>query len=188
MLHGGCSFSATGRNRSIPCTHTQLPDRLRGRVVSIAMPTPSRLILKLSSADPECSISLIADDVQCGVSAPPGTKGARSCAFFRCSGLSAGSPLQCSSWGGTYHGLVSFPKKDTWTAVVALTFRGQARAVLFKLGVIDPRSRLGLLAGFAVVNVGVIVVAAARKRTRLFQHNRPAHLPSGAASRPPQSS
>ena len=88
---------------------------------------------------------------------------------------------------GMYHSLVSFPKEGTWTVVVAFTIRGQARAGLFKLGVIDPRPRLGLLAGFAVVNVGVIVVAAARKRTRPFQHNRPAHLPPGTASRPPQS-
>ncbi len=67
---------------------------------------------------------------------------------------------------GTYRGIVSFAKEGTWTAAVAFTIQEQARAVLFKIGVIDQRLRLALLGGFAAVNVGIIVAAAARKRIR----------------------
>jgi hypothetical protein len=77
--------------------------------------------------------------------------------------------LAASSEAGTYRGIQSFAKEGTWTAVVAFTIQGQARAVLFKIGIIDQRPRLALLGGFALVNVGVILAAAVRKRSHPLQ-------------------
>jgi hypothetical protein len=77
--------------------------------------------------------------------------------------------LAARSEGGTYRGTLSFAKDGTWTAVVAFTIQGQARAVLFKIGIVDQRPRLALLGGFAVVNVGIILAAALRKRIHPLQ-------------------
>jgi hypothetical protein len=80
--------------------------------------------------------------------------------------------LAARSEVGTYRGIQSFAKEGTWTAVVAFTIQGQARAVLFKIGIVDQRPRLALLGGFAALNVGIIFTAAVRKRTMRFQGNR----------------
>ena len=77
--------------------------------------------------------------------------------------LAAGSEV------GTYRGTLSFAKQGTWTAVVAFTIQGQARAVLFKISIVDQRPRLALLGGFALVNVGVVLAAAVRKRIHPLQ-------------------
>jgi len=95
--------------------------------------------------------------------------------------------LAASAEAGTYRGIASFAKEGTWTAVVAFTIQGQARAVLFKIGIVDQRPRLALLGGFAAVNVGIVVAAAVRKRTMRFQRNRRAPIPMEGA-RPPESS
>lgn len=73
---------------------------------------------------------------------------------------------------GTYRGIESFAKEGTWTAVVAFTIQGRARAVLFKIGIIDQHPRLALLGGFVVVNIGIILAAAVRKRTETRQKTR----------------
>jgi len=72
--------------------------------------------------------------------------------------------LNANAEAGAYQGMVSFAKEGTWTVVVAFTIQGQARAVLFKIGIVDQRPRLALLGGFAAMNVGVIIAAAVRKR------------------------
>jgi hypothetical protein len=95
--------------------------------------------------------------------------------------------LAANSEVGTYRGIQSFAKEGTWTAVVAFTIQGQARAVLFKIGVIDQRPRLALLGGFAALNGGIIFTAAARKRTMRFQGNRRVRI-SVEGGMPPQSS
>jgi hypothetical protein len=78
---------------------------------------------------------------------------------------------------GTYRGIESFAKEGTWTVVVAFTIQGQARAVLFKIGIVDQRPRLALLGGFAAVNVGIILAAAVRKRTETTQRRQRATIP-----------
>jgi hypothetical protein len=80
-------------------------------------------------------------------------------------------PVRLAARGpaGTYRGTQSFAKEGTWTAVVAFTLQGQARAVLFTIGIVDQRPRLALLGGFAIVNVGIMIVAAVRKRIRPSQ-------------------
>jgi hypothetical protein len=77
--------------------------------------------------------------------------------------------LAASTEVGTYRGIESFAQEGTWTAVVAFTIQGQARAVLFKIGVIDQRPRLALLGGFTALNVGIILVAAVRKHIHPLQ-------------------
>jgi len=72
--------------------------------------------------------------------------------------------LAASTEVGTYSGTLSFAKEGTWTVVVAFTTQGQARAVLFKIGIVDQRPRLALLGGFAAVNVGIIIAAGIRRR------------------------
>ena len=96
--------------------------------------------------------------------------------------------LNANAEAGAYRGVVSFAKEGTWTVVVGFTIQGQARAVLFKIGIVDQRPRLALLGGFAAVNIGIVVVAAVRKRTMVFQHNRHARLPMEGGGRPPPSS
>ncbi|HEU5102261.1 MAG TPA: hypothetical protein VFU22_24730 [Roseiflexaceae bacterium] len=91
--------------------------------------------------------------------------------------------LEASAEAGTYGGTVSFAKEGTWTAVVTFTTQGQARAVLFKIGIIDQRPRLVLLGGFVAVNVAIIVAAAVRKRTGRGRPGRQAADPKGG--RPP---
>jgi hypothetical protein len=78
---------------------------------------------------------------------------------------------------GTYRGIESFAKEGTSTVVVAFTIQGQARAVLFKIGIVDQRPRLALLGGFAAVNVGIILAAAVRKRTETTQRRQRATIP-----------
>jgi len=95
--------------------------------------------------------------------------------------------LEAGAEVGVYRGVVSFAKEGTWTVVVAFTIQGQARAVLFKIGIVDQRPRLALLGGFAAVNAGIIVAAAVRKRTTPFQRRRRAHIPMEGVDRPPQS-
>ena len=95
--------------------------------------------------------------------------------------------LGASSEVGMYRGILSFAKEGTWTAVVAFTLQGQARAVLFKIGILDQRPRLALLGGFAAVNVGIIIAAAVRKRTMRFQGNHRVRI-SMEGGMPPQSS
>ena len=80
--------------------------------------------------------------------------------------------LAASTEAGIYRGIASFTQEGTWTAVVAFTIQGQARAALFKIGIIDQRPRLVLLGGFAVVNAGVIVAAAVRRRIRPEQRRQ----------------
>lgn len=94
--------------------------------------------------------------------------------------------LDASTEVGTYRGIESFAKEGTWTAVVAFTIQGQARAALFKIGIIDQRPRLALLGGFVVVNVGIILAAAVRKRTMRFQGNHRVRI-SMEGGMPPQS-
>jgi hypothetical protein len=77
--------------------------------------------------------------------------------------------LAASTEVGTYRGIESFVQEGTWTAVVAFTIEGKARAVLFKIGVIDQRPRLALLGGFTALNVGIILVAAVRKHIHPLQ-------------------
>jgi hypothetical protein len=77
--------------------------------------------------------------------------------------------LAANAEGRTYSGIESFAQEGTWTAVVAFTIEGQARAVLFKIGIIDQRPRLVLLGGFAALNVGIILAAAVRKRIHPLQ-------------------
>jgi len=77
--------------------------------------------------------------------------------------------LQAGTDPGVYRGMVSFAKEGTWTVVVAFTIQKQSRAVLFKVGIVDQRPRLALLAGFAAVNGVIIVAAAVRKRIRSSQ-------------------
>jgi hypothetical protein len=72
--------------------------------------------------------------------------------------------LEANAEAGAYYGMVSFAKEGTWTVVVGFTSQGQARAVLFKIDIVDQRPRLALLGGFAATNVGVIIAAAIRKR------------------------
>ena len=72
--------------------------------------------------------------------------------------------LEANAEAVAYRGMVSFAKEGTWTVVVGFTIQGQARAVLFKIGIVDQRPRLALLGGFAAMNVGVIIAAAVRKR------------------------
>ena len=79
--------------------------------------------------------------------------------------------LAARSEVGTYSGTLSFAKEGTWTTVVAFTIQGQARAVLFKIGIVDQRPRLALLGGFAAMNAGVIIAAAVRKRLHSSQRN-----------------
>ena len=80
--------------------------------------------------------------------------------------------LAARSEVGAYRGIQSFAKEGTWTAVVAFMIQGRARAVLFKIGVIDQRPRLALLGGFALVNVGIILAAAVRKRIHPLQRKQ----------------
>jgi hypothetical protein len=80
--------------------------------------------------------------------------------------------LVAGAEAGTYRGTLSFAEEGTWTTVVAFTTHGQARAVLFKIGIIDQRPRLALLGGFALVNIGVILAAAVRKRIHPLQRKQ----------------
>jgi hypothetical protein len=77
--------------------------------------------------------------------------------------------LEASAEAGAYRGVVSFAKEGTWTVVVGFTIQGHARAVLFKIGIVDQRPRLALLGGFAAVNIGIVVAAAVRKRIHPLQ-------------------
>jgi hypothetical protein len=70
---------------------------------------------------------------------------------------------------GVYRGMVSFAREGTWTVVVAFTIDKQSRAVLFKVGIIDQRPRLALLAEFAAVNAAIIGTAAVCRRIRSSQ-------------------
>jgi hypothetical protein len=94
--------------------------------------------------------------------------------------------LEASAEAGAYRGVVSFAKEGTWTTVVAFTIQGQARAVLFTIGIVDQRPRLALMGGFATVNVGIIIAAAVRKRTTRPQGNQRARMPSGSTAQPTQ--
>jgi hypothetical protein len=80
--------------------------------------------------------------------------------------------LVAGAEAGTYRGILSFAEEGTWTTVVAFAIQGQARAVLFKTGIVDQRPRLALLGGFAVVNVGIILAAAVRKRIHPLQRKQ----------------
>jgi hypothetical protein len=86
--------------------------------------------------------------------------------------------LNASAEAGAYRGVVSFAKEGTWTTVVGFTIQGQARAVLFKIGIVDQRPRLALLGGFAALNIGIVVAAAVRKRVETTQRRQRAPIPS----------
>jgi hypothetical protein len=88
--------------------------------------------------------------------------------------------LEASAEAGAYRGVLSFAKEGTWTTVVGFTIQGQARAVLFTIGVVDQRPRLALLGSFAAVNIGIVVAAAVRKRVETTQRRQRAPLPSQA--------
>jgi hypothetical protein len=88
--------------------------------------------------------------------------------------------LEASAEAGAYRGVLSFAKEGTWTTVVGFTIQGQARAVLFTIGIVDQRPRLALLGGFAAVNIGIVVAAAVRKRVETTQRRQRAPIPSQA--------
>lgn len=163
------------------------PQVVDGYTVTLSMaaqPAPAgdnEIVLAIQDAagrpvtDAEVSVALLA--YIRAVSANPNTSGAPN-QHVHTPGASATEGqglipvlvrMAARSEVGTYRGTLSFAKEGTWTAVVAFTIQGQARAVLFKIGVIDQRPRLALLGGFALVNVGVMLAAAVRKRIHPLQ-------------------
>jgi hypothetical protein len=93
----------------------------------------------------------------------------------------AGIPtmLETGPAPGSYSGVLHLEQAGTATVTVAFAVGGQAHEALFDVPVVQARPRTLVLAGFAAVNGGAILVAAALKR-RMRQKQR-----GTAASAPP---